>query len=285
MKKIFYSLVVLLSLFFLWIRADFQNGDGLGPEDGAPKREILKFALVADSENDNENLEKALESAKSLGATFVIGLGDWTQLGLSKDLLVAKQIFDNAGLEYYVTVGDRDLWDSRNRGLDAKNGFNAVFGKTSHIINREGIQIVILDNGDIYKGIDSNTWQMLNKSLDDCDGGLLNKSNVKSQRSKLCFVFAHKTPFHPQSSHIMGADSNEVAFQAREFMALMEQAKVDGFFSGDLHFFAQFQSPANIVKITTIGAVDADRNFQGSRFATVTVYSDYSWEVEDIEIR
>jgi len=62
-----------------------------------------------------------------------------------------------------------------------------------------------------------------------------------------------------------------------------------------MHFFAQFKTPKQAVKITTIGAVSGQRNFQGPRFGIVTVYDDYSWIVtvyddyswkaEDVEIR
>ena len=119
--------------------------------------------------------------------------------------------------------------------------------------------------------MDDGQWSIVNSLLPDND--------------KLTFVFAHKTPFHPQSSHIMGEGNREVASQANQLIKLIEDAKVDGFFSGDLHFFAQFNSPANVVKMTTIGAVGSERNFQGPRFAVVTVYSDWSWKVSDIEIR
>ena len=68
-------------------------------------------------------------------------------------------------------------------------------------------------------------------------------------------------------------------------MDLLEENRVDGFFAGDLHFFAEYKSPNQAVKITTVGAVDNVRNFQGPRFAILTVYDDYSWEVEDVEIR
>ena len=37
--------------------------------------------------------------------------------------------------------------------------------------------------------------------------------------------------------------------------------------------------------MTTIGAVASERNFQGPRFGILTVYGDYSWEVENVEIR
>ena len=110
-------------------------------------------------------------------------------------------------------------------------------------------------------------------------------SNVKCMQPKLLFVFSHKTPYHPQSAHIMGEETQNVAAQAKEYLKLLEKSKVDGFFSGDLHFFAQYKSPNNGVRITTIGAVGRDRNFQGPRFAIVKVYSDYSWEVSDVEIR
>ena len=60
---------------------------------------------------------------------------------------------------------------------------------------------------------------------------------------------------------------------------------MDGFFSGDLHFFAEYQSPAKIVKMTTVGAVARERNFQGPRFVILTVFDDYKWEVQDVEIR
>ena len=83
----------------------------------------------------------------------------------------------------------------------------------------------------------------------------------------------------------MGEQSAQVAKQAKEFLSILEDNNADGFFSGDLHFFAQFNSPSGNVKMTTIGAVNSARNFQGPRFAVVTVFDDYSWEVEDIEIR
>jgi hypothetical protein len=82
----------------------------------------------------------------------------------------------------------------------------------------------------------------------------------------------------------MGQDSSEVAIQAKKLLSTLENNNVDGFFSGDMHFFARFSSPGNTVKITTIGAVTSERNFQGPRFAIVRVYSDNSWEVEDVEI-
>ena len=83
----------------------------------------------------------------------------------------------------------------------------------------------------------------------------------------------------------MGEDNEEVAAEANQYINFLENNNYDGFFSGDLHFFAQFHSPNESVKITTVGAVNESRNFQGPRFAILTVFDDYTWEVEDVEIR
>ena len=201
----------------------------------------------------------------------MIGLGDWTTVGTQEQLSVTKQVFDSSKLEYYVTAGDHDLWDSRNRGEAALSNFNRTFGSAQHLIEKNGIQIVILDNSDIYKGIPSDSWELLFESL---------KKDVK-----LRFVMAHKTPFHPDSAHIMGQDAQNVKAQAENLLSILEEGQISGFFSGDMHFFAQFKTPKQAVKITTIGAVSSQKNFQGPRFGIVTVYDDYSWKTEDVEIR
>ena len=235
------------------------------------KRLVLKFAIVSDSGGENDLLTKALPQAQGKGINFVIGLGDWTTVGTLEQLSVAKQVFDDSKLEYYVTAGDHDLWASRNQDNDPLSNFNQTFGKASHLLEKDRIQIVILDNSDIYKGIPSESWELLFESL---------KKDVK-----LRFVMAHKTPFHPDSAHIMGQDAQNVKAQAENLLAILEEGQISGFFSGDMHFFAQFKTPKQAVRITTIGAVASQKNFQGPRFGIVTVYDDYSWKAEDVEIR
>jgi predicted phosphodiesterase len=267
------AVLLLLGFFVLSHLRNLGNLSGKG-ETEPQRKEVLRFALVSDSENDNEKLGKALTGAKSSGASFVIGLGDWTKLGMVDDLIAAKKVFDESGLKYYVTAGDRDLWDSRNGGNAAPSNFNSVFGKSTHVINSDGMSLIIVDNADIYKGISDADWEILKQELE----------SERVSDKELVFVMSHKTPYHPQSEHLMGSESENVARQAKDYLDLLETSKVDGFFSGDLHFFARFNSP-NGVKITTIGAVGAERNFQGPRFAIVSVFEDYSWEIEDVEIR
>lgn len=277
------------------------------------KKPILRVALVADSHNENDLLAKALRQAQGKGINFVIGLGDYTNLGTIEELKAARAKFDESKLEYFVTAGDRDGWENREEALrrsgvgvgDAgSSNFREVFGEASRFFDREGIRFVILDNSDIYKGISDEDWQMLQGlTLQEAPQG-----ETLSGLKGLTFVFAHKTPFHPESKHVMGEDSEQVSRQARKLMNILEENGVDGFFSGDLHFFAQFKSPGQSVRITTVGAVSSERNFQGPRFSVLTVYDDYIsrspltrrssdisgsaelaadmvWEVEDVEIR
>ena len=287
MRKILLLFLVIFSVFLGYSygkdrldRKQVQNLDGL------PKSTILRFAMVADSEDDNDLLTKALNQAKGADVNFVIGLGDLTSIGTVEQLNLAKKVFVQSGLTYHLTAGDHDLWDSRNRGEEAIGNYKRVFGDSSYSFNKEGIQFVILDNSDIYRGMSAESLEVSNKLANSTlSSPAKGEARPKRQNSKLTFVFAHKTPFHPQSGHVMGEQTASVYDQAERLMQLMEQKNVDGFFSGDLHFFAQFNSPGGNVKMTTVGAVNSTRNFQGPRFAIVTVYNDYSWEVEDIEIR
>ncbi|OGE09101.1 hypothetical protein A3A60_01420 [Candidatus Curtissbacteria bacterium RIFCSPLOWO2_01_FULL_42_26] len=300
MKKFLLLALVILAVVLGYSLAKSTEQDKTSPKVSEKvKLPILRVGLVADSEDENDLLTKALNQMKGTGVNFVIGLGDWTSVGTVDQLEAAKRAFDKSSLVYYLTPGDHDLWDSRNRGEEALTNYRQVFGDPSQSFTKNGVQFVILDNSDIYSGISEQGWRLLDslgvtkvtKESKEPKEPNLSKTfgsfgfSVASDSSKLTFVFAHKTPFHPQSAHVMGENNAEVSRQARKLVDLLEEKKVDVFFSGDLHFFARFNSPANVVKMTTIGAVGSERNFQGPRFAILTVFSDYSWEVDDVEIQ
>ena len=271
MKKFLLVLILIILSVAIGLNWNRNQSESILKDDSVRKTVLLRFALVSDSANENELLAKALSQAQGAGVNFVIGLGDWSSVGTIEQLTATKAVFDKSGLTYYLTAGDHDLWDSRNRSEEATANFRQIFGEPTKVLDKEGIRFVILYNSDIYKGIDESSLQEVASRL--------------QEESKLTFVFAHKAPFHPQSAHVMGEQSAQVARQTKEFLSILENNNVDGFFSGDLHFFAQFNSPSGAVKMTTVGAVNKSRNFQGPRFAVVTVYSDYTWEVEDVEIR
>jgi len=352
-------LVLLLGLAVLagYAVAKLFPGSILTAES-EPKQAILKVALVTDSHNDNDLLAKALAQAKAERVDFVIGMGDFTNTGTLDELAVAKNVFDASGLTYYVTAGDHDLWDSRDKAIKAiqdiedievvkaktaLDNFQQVFGQSEQSFGQKGMQFVIVDNSDIYIGIHSSGWIILENALSRKQNDVaqntgnskleIRNSKNSEQTPKLTFVFTHKTPYHPQSAHIMGEQTPVVAEQAKALIKLIEATHpchserseesaqnkilryaqddkrsaqddkrsaqddkrsaqddrkcpaVDGFFSGDLHFFANFNSPGGSVKMTTIGAVTREPNPQGPRFGVLTVFDDYTWEVKDVEIR
>ena len=167
-KFLLLSVLIIFSVsigYFLGGQRLFEQGQRPKIQSQAVKKPILRVALVADSHNENELLAKALSQAGGKGVNFVIGLGDYTNVGTVEELRQAREVFDRSKLEYLVTVGDHDLWDSRNRGEDPLTNFREVFDDSTRVLEREGIQFVILDNSDIYSGIDSESWKLLNDSL------------------------------------------------------------------------------------------------------------------------
>src|SRR3989338_3308134 len=142
MKKILLLFVlVLLSIFLGYSLAKSQFTvpgfeKSKDQESEKIKRPILRFAVLSDSQGENDLLKKALTQAEGKGINLVIGLGDWSTVGTLEQLSVVKQVFDSSKLEYYVTAGAHDLWASRNLGEDALSNFNQTFGPAQHLIER-----------------------------------------------------------------------------------------------------------------------------------------------------
>lgn len=232
---------------------------------------VLKFALIADSHNDNSNLAKALSMAKRQNAKFVIGLGDYTNTGTIEELENTKKTFEAGGLPYYLTPGDHDLWDSRDKGKTASSNFSQVFGTPYESFSDSDIRFVMVYNSDNYVGLDSVQTQWLK--------GIL----AESSDQKDIFVFAHEPLYTPNSDHFMGQDDKEVEAQAKELMAQFKVADVGGVFAGHVHGFTEYQSPDDI-SMMTVGAVTKDPNITGPRFAMVDVFEDGSYNILDIKI-
>src|SRR5258708_6571330 len=115
---------------------------------------LYKIAVVTDSHNDNLNLARAFKMAKEQKAEVVIGLGDFTDVGTVDELRNSKSEFDILNMPYYVTAGDHDLWDSRNRNLQAASNFTEVFGSPYAAYLYKGTRLVLIFNSDNYLGLD-----------------------------------------------------------------------------------------------------------------------------------
>lgn len=235
----------------------------------------FRFAIVTDSHNDNERLSQALLQAKSQGVVFVIGLGDYSSVGTVEELQKAKDTFQGVNLPYYVTSGDHDLWEPRNRGSNPAGNFVSVFGPTYQSFGYEGIRFIIVYNSDNYEGIDELQMRWLDDEL----------TKVNIEKPKAAFLFLHEPLYHPSSDHVMGKTNSALKDQAEKISAKARQADIKEVFAGDTHFYTRYTDPKSLVDMTAVGAVTQERNTQKSRFVIVDVYDSGEYNVQDLEIK
>lgn len=241
------------------------------PEEKDNSGTVFKFAIVSDSHNDNDNLKKALQMSKDKGAKFIIGLGDYTDIGTVSDLQQAKNVFQSAGLPFYLTVGDHDLWESRDKGLSAGSNFSKVFGSSYQSFTDSDWRFILVDNADNYDGVDSVEMDWLRDVVIQSDG-----------KQKGIFIFLHEPLSHPSSDKIMGSDKPQLAKQAKELVELFKDNKISEVFAGNIHAFTRYQESG--LNMTTVGAITRERNLQAPRFVLIDVLASGKYNVEDLEI-
>lgn len=243
----------------------------------------FRFAVVADSHNENNNLSKALKQTKDSGAKFVIGLGDYTDTGTISELQAAKDTFEASGLPYYLTAGDHDLWDSRDKKLPSISRFSEVFGSAYQSFIDSNIRFVLVCNADNYVGVDDLQMGWLKETL----------SEESTSQLKTTFVFLHEALMHPSSDRFMGSphkDEGEtgnkiVAGQAQTLIEMFKKAGVAEVFAGDIHAYSRYEDPKTGLKMITAGALTRERNLQPPRFLMVDVFENGSYNVLDTELK
>lgn len=245
-------------------------------ESQAPRSPLLyKFAIVTDSHNDNASLRKALMQAKNEGVKFVIALGDYTDVGTVDDLSKSKQQFDEVGLPYYTTVGDHDLWESREKGNPALTNFNQVYGPSYQAFTYLNTRFIIFYDADNYLGIDEAQKNWLNDQLD----------SIKQNPPKLAFALTSTPLYHPSSDHVLGKTDPKLKPEAQDLAKKFKEAGINEVIAGDTHYYSRYIDPSNDLKMTSIGAVTSLRNPQSPRFAIVDVFEDGSYNIQDTEIK
>lgn len=233
----------------------------------------FKFLLVADSHNDNENLKKALTGS---GAQFVIGLGDYTEVGTVAELQSAKKVFDAASLRYFVTSGDHDLWDSRDKGYVPLFDFAQVFGPPYQSFSYKNARFLIIYNSDNYLGVGESQMSWLKEEL----------ARIKKEPdTKLVLAFLHEPLYHPSSIRGMGKAEPKLLIQAKDLTKLLRDNGVKEIFAGDIHYFTRYTEPETGMPMTTVGALTGLRNAQNPRYVVVSVYEDGNYDVEDVEVK
>jgi len=131
----------------IWKSNQKLNGDTPSSRGSIPEYKIadevpiLTIALLADSHNSNDNLQKALAIAKEKGSNYVIHLGDLSNVGTTAELTFAKDLLDQSGLKYYVIPGDHEYYVSEWNGKPSIDNFSSLFG--------DAIDWLVLDDGSV----------------------------------------------------------------------------------------------------------------------------------------
>ncbi|MBI2017767.1 metallophosphoesterase [Candidatus Daviesbacteria bacterium] len=236
---------------------------------------VLRFLMVADSHNDNQYLAKALDQAKLQypDIKFILGLGDYTEVGTVTELKNAKKEFDQASLRYFLVVGDHDLWDGRDKGESPIKNFNQVFGPTFQAFSEGDFYFILLNNSDNYQGVSLEQTNWLDAQLE------------KAKNAKGIFVFLHESLYHPSSDHVMGRVQAELKKQAQNLLFSLKSAGVKTVIAGDTHYFSYYEEPQTHLPMATIGAITSERNLQTPRFGIGEVLEDGNLRVVDVEIK
>lgn len=261
----------------------YKQRDKIIPLDNLTKPQIptsktaFQFLLIADSHNDNSNLRKAINQAKTKfpDLVFIIGLGDYTDVGTVNELNAVKIELDSSTLRYFLVAGDHDLWDSRNRNLSGDTNFKEVFGPTFQSFTYDNFKFLLLDNSDNYAGISKNQQEWIEKELE----------KAKEEHVKGILVFLHEPLYHPSSDHAMGKVDKNLKSQAESLIFQLKQADVKKVFAGDIHYFSEYDEPVTKIPMVTIGAIVTDRNPEAPRYGVVWVFDDGNVKVEDVQIR
>jgi hypothetical protein len=252
-----------------------QDQQPIQPDNTKPKGQLaFKFAIVTDSHNDNDNLREALSLSKQAGAKFVVGLGDYTDVGTIKELQDAKTQFDASDLPYYVVPGDHDLWDARDKHKNASDNFTEVFGKPYQSFSYQNLRAILVYNSDDYLGIDGLEMKWIEDEVAS-----------SASEGKLTLAFMSTPLFHPSSDHVMGRVNDKLKNQAEHLISTFQKNGVSEALAGDTHVWSEYTEPKTNLKMHTIGAVTSLRNPQAPRFAIVEVYEDGSYNIEDREIK
>lgn len=256
------------------ILGDEQNSAG-STEQPSNAPVLFKYAIIADSHKDTDNLRKAINQAKAEGAEFIVGMGDFSDVGTMEELQATKSVFNGGGLPFYLTPGDHDLWDSRDKKNPAEQNFSSVFGTPYQSFSFKGARFIIVFNSDNYVGLDSVQLKWVEDEV----------RRNEEEKPKVTFAFASTPFYHPSSDHVMGKETPKLKNQAEHLTSIMQKGGVDEVFFADTHFATRYVEPKNNLKMMTVGAVTSIKNPQAPRFVMVDVRDDGSYNIREVEVK
>lgn len=105
----------------------------------------FRFAFISDTHigspngGAEEDLRRTVADINSLpDISFVVITGDITELGMNRELILAKRILDSLHVKYYIIPGNHDTGWSESGGL----AFTEIFGNDRFFFNYAGIHFI-----------------------------------------------------------------------------------------------------------------------------------------------
>ena len=249
-------------------------------EDGSKEalgsqKTTLTIGLIADSEGDNESLEKALDGLNDRNVDAVFFLGDLTQYGSLDSLRAVKDILNRFELKVLIIPGDHDLAASADDGdLSGRRNFREVFGDNIHLYESRGHNFMLFDNSPNFSKISEEDLAWFENNLPETD-----------------FVILSQPLYHPTNQRVMGMFDGDVVStvraQAEEMLTKIRESNVKAIIAADQHFFSKNTDPerADLLHIV-VGALISNkgsfRNPQSSRYAILKIYESGNYKVEEI---
>ena len=249
-------------------------------EDGSKEalgsqKTTLTIGLIADSEGDNESLEKALDGLNDRNVDAVFFLGDLTQYGSLDSLRAVKDILNRSELKVLIIPGDHDLAASADDGdLSGRRNFREVFGDNIHLYESRGHNFMLFDNSPNFSKISEEDLAWFENNLPETD-----------------FVILSQPLYHPTNQRVMGMFDGDVVStvraQAEEMLTKIRESNVKAIIAADQHFFSKNTDPerADLLHIV-VGALISNkgsfRNPQSSRYAILKIYENGNYKVEEI---
>lgn len=235
------------------------------------KEVIYQIALMADSEDNFDNLELALDNAKQKGADKVMFLGDLTSYGEVGDLQEGQTVLNNSELEYYILPGDHDLAASDPAG---DKNFKRVFDLTNQVVFLGDYKFMLFDNSKNFTPLSYEDMLWFEREVKSAD-----------------FVLLSQPLYHPSINVVMGIvdgkEVEEVKDQAEELLNLIRGFEVTAIISADQHTFSVSDDPvkSDLTHYVVGSLLEAgSRNYEGPNYAILKIYDDNSFSVNQVDL-
>ena len=242
-----------------------------------PKNVSFSFAVVSDVHNNLLGLKQAVKEINLSTVDFVVGLGDYTNVGTEAELTEIKEELKLLTKSLYLLPGDHDLWNGRDKKTEPLFYYKRIFGQLPKSISFKDAKLLFINNADLYQGVSEEDLSSLIQELQAPD-------------SAVVIVLSHKAIYHPLTIHRMGyvqEDKVEVVLNQVDLITdNLSRASSRNLYllHGDLHNSSRFTGPTDSITNYTIGALSKGKNFQTPRYAIVEVFEDSSIEVRDVPL-